>query len=78
MATIVKFYRTSNDSVDGLITVAEEQINASLAKNLPASAVVRSIQPALYYLENVYHLVITVLIDAPEDVPRERLGFKLG
>jgi hypothetical protein len=79
MATMVKFYRTSSSTgVDGLITVAEQKINESLAANLPAGAVVRSVQPALYQLNQEYHLVVTVLIDAPDQIPRERLGFKLG
>ena len=72
MKTIVKFYRASAKNPDGLVAVAEQEINASLAANAPPGALVRSVLPTLILLDGTYHLIVTVLLDVPDDTPPAR------
>lgn len=78
MQTIVKFYRASSSTFEGLTIVAEQKINESLLTKLPAGSVVRSITPQLTQLGTTYHLIVTVLIDVPDTTPKAQLGFHLN
>lgn len=83
MAVYIRHFRTSgqpamsadDDAAAYVLDVLEQGVNEYLRAKLPAGASIQ-VTTQLYYLQDRYHAVTTLVVYPPDDAPAHPIGFR--
>lgn len=74
MATLIKFYAVWNDNLRDIWEIMRRDVHKDLVQ-FPADTVVGAEQPRLYCIGGRYYILAEVMVDTPDPVPVQALGF---